>query len=183
MSWKVLAAAVPLLLSGHSLAVVQNIEPKYSRLGSPCGDPAVHSDYYFTPEEFEGATVTKVVSGDAVVVTLVNGKRRSVSLGGVEAPDIKTEAGQSSRRYLSGLVLNKRVEVLFYGSDFRGKAVGLRVAAGGASPDVNLSVLESGMGRYRPAERLPSYDKCVYRLAAEKAEQGKKGLWKERFAQ
>lgn len=170
-----------LLLSWHSYVAAQSVESKSSLPDSPCGNPVVHSDFYFTPDEYENAIVTKVVSGNFVVITVGNGKRKRVKLGGVDAPDIKTEAGQLSQRYLSELVLNKRVKILLYGNDFKDKVVGGRLSLEGV-PSVNLSMLESGMGRYGLAEHLTSYDKCVYRLASEKAQKEKKGLWREESA-
>jgi endonuclease YncB( thermonuclease family) len=181
MNWKTQATSIALLLFWPSFVVAQNIEPRSPRPDPPCGNPAVHSDFFISLAEFEGAKVTKVVSGNTVIVTLVNGKRRQMKLSGVAAPDIKTEAGQLSQKYLSELVLNRRVEILLDGGDFRGKEVGIRLPLEGVLSDVNLSMLESGMARYGLVENLGSYDKCVYRLAAEKAQKEKKGLWKEHF--
>ena len=170
-----------LLLCCYSSVTAQRKESNIPSPDSPCGNPAEHSDFYFTPDEYEKATVTKVESGDTVVVTLGNGERRRVKLGGVDAPDMETEAGRLSRRYLSGLVLNKRVEVFLYGNDFGDKVVGGRISLAGAPSDVNLSMLQAGMGRYGSVEHVGSYEKCVYRITAERAKRGKKGLWKEHF--
>ena len=58
----------------------------------------------------KNATVTNVVNGNTVVVTLGNGKQKRVRSGGVDAPDMKAKVGQLSERWIS-LVLNKRVNV------------------------------------------------------------------------
>jgi endonuclease YncB( thermonuclease family) len=181
MNWNTQAASIALLLFWPPFVVAQNVEPKSSRPDPRCGNPAVHSDFFISLTAFEGAEVIEVVSGNTVIVTLANGERRQMKLSGVDAPDIKTEAGQLSQKYLSELVLNRRVEVLLNGGDFGGKEVGIRLSHEGVSSDVNLSMLESGMGRYGLVENLGSYDKCVYRLAAEKAQKEKRGLWKEHF--
>jgi endonuclease YncB( thermonuclease family) len=179
MKWKTLSTLITLLLSCHPSVGAQNVQPKFSLPDSPCGNPAMYSDFYLTPAEYENATVTKVVDGNTVVATLANGKRKRIKLGGVDAPDIKTETGQLSQSYLSGLVLNKRVDILLYGSNVKARVVGGRISLEGGPSDINLAMLEFGMGRYGLAEHLASYDKCIYRLAAEKAQNEKKGLWKD----
>jgi endonuclease YncB( thermonuclease family) len=179
VNWKIPSTLIALLLSYHSSGVGQNVGTQFSLADSPCGNPYESSDIYVTPDEYENARVTRVVNGNTVIVTLRNTKRKRVKLGGVDAPDIKTEAGQLSQRYLSGLVLNKPVTILLYGSNFKAKVVGGRISSDGVPSDINLAMLEFGMGRYGLVEHLGSYDKCIYRLAAEKAQKEKKGLWKK----
>jgi endonuclease YncB( thermonuclease family) len=182
MNWKLLSALLVLLLT-QSSAVSQSVGSNLSFPNSPCGNPAEQSDYYLTPDEYRNSTVTKVVNGNTVIVTLGNGKRKRMKLGGVDAPDVKTHAGQLSQRYLSQLVLNKRVEILLYDSNFQAKVVGGRLSLEGVPADVNLAMLESGMGRYGLTEHLLAvYDKCIYRIAAAKAQTEKKGLWANYFA-
>jgi endonuclease YncB( thermonuclease family) len=170
-----------ILLACCSSGVSQNTAPEFSLPDLPCGNPIEHSDIYFTPDEYGNTVVTKVLNGNTVLVTLSNGKRKVIKLGGVVAPGIKTEAGKISLKYLSELVLNKRVEILLYGSDLKDKVVGGRISLEAAPFDVNLAMLESGMGRYGSIEHLTSYDKCKYQIAAEEARKKKKGLWEEQL--
>ncbi len=178
MTWKILSAFVVFLLSCHPTAVAQEDRITLSMLDAPtCGSPLSYSDLYLSSEVYEGATVTKVVSGNTVVVTLRNGKRRRVKLGGVEAPPVRTEAGKLSRDHLSKLVLNKQVSVALHGGDDEGEVVGGLVSLQRPPLVVNLAMLESGMGRYGLTTLLGTYEQCTYRLAAERAMREKKGLW------
>jgi endonuclease YncB( thermonuclease family) len=104
-----------------------------------------------------------------------------MKLGGVDVPKIKTQEGMTSRQYLSELVWGKRVTLLLHGVSDEDKTLGGRVSLETPPFDVNQAMIESGLACYKESEYLTSFDNCMYKLSAEKAQKEKKGLWQGYF--
>lgn len=112
---------------------------------------------------------------------LSNGVSKRMKLGGLDVPKAKTQEGMASRQYLSDLVLDKRVRLLLHGVSENDEALGGRVSLETPPFDVNEAMIKAGMARYKRSEYLTSFDNCIYKVAAEKAEQEKKRLWESYF--
>jgi micrococcal nuclease len=111
-------------------------------------------------------TVTKVIDGDTVWVTLERGgEPLKVRLAGIDAPEICQEGGTDAQAYLSELVLNQRVRLAkspgAAGRDKHGRTVGTLWLD---SIEVNRRMVEEGQawsvrykwdrGPYVPQERM-----------------------------
>jgi endonuclease YncB( thermonuclease family) len=142
-----------------------------------CGSPLEHSDAYSTPDELEGAVVGQVDAASSVELLLTDGTTRRISLGGVEGMSLHRESGRLAREFLANLVLHRKVRVLLYGYDPEGPSVGGRLMLERTGEDVNLAMLQTGIARFGASEYLGSYERCIYRLAAEQAEREKRGIW------
>jgi endonuclease YncB( thermonuclease family) len=175
-----------LLLSTASLATSQEAKPQIPldlQVKGPCGDPLTQSDFYFYLDGYNKVLVSEVIDGQTIIVTLGDGKSKLVTLGGIDAPDVQTQEGRISQQYLSGLVLRKSVAVLLHGSSTTDKSLGGRISLQTSPSDVNLAMIEAGMGRYKESNYLTTYDKCRFKLAAENSKRAKKGLWQSYFVQ
>jgi endonuclease YncB( thermonuclease family) len=150
-------------------------------LETPCGNPLEQSDAYFHPIGWKNLLVTKVIDGRTILVLLPNGARKRMKLGGIDVPKIKSREGIASLRYLSGIVFGKRVTLLLHSVSDEDKTLGGRVSLETSPFDVNQAMIESGMARYKESEYLTSFDNCMYKLSAEKAQKEKKGLWQSYF--
>jgi endonuclease YncB( thermonuclease family) len=166
------------------LAVAQERKPvEFTPVpATPCGHPLEQSDIYSHPTEWESLLVTDVPDGRTIVVLLPNGISKRMKLGGVDVPKINTQEGMASQQYLSELVLGKRVRLLLYSVSDEAQTLGGKVSLETAPHDVNEAMLESGMARYKGSEYITSFDSCLYKLSAEKAQKEKKGLWQSYFA-
>ena len=85
---------------------------------------------------------TRVTDGDTIAV-VVDGQKHTIRLVGIDAPEMsrkKHEPGQpfsqSSTKYLAGLVLNKHIDLVPYGTDRYGRTLG----------GINISVQRTGGG-------------------------------------
>jgi endonuclease YncB( thermonuclease family) len=132
-----------------------------------CGDAPNSLDDYSMPSAFSNVEVVEVSSGNSIVVQLAANKtRKLVRLAGLSAPDVKTNEGKAAQKFLSDLVLGKRIFVFQYEATSADKMEGI-VALAGTYKDVNLSMLKSGLVRYQESKLLSSYDNCVYKHIAE----------------
>ena len=91
--------------------------------------------------------VVQVYDGDTIKV-IDNGKKVTIRLVGIDAPEIsriKHVPGQpfclSAKEYLSNLVLNKVVNIKFYGKDRSGKSLGEIFAE---KVNVNIEMINAG---------------------------------------
>ena len=167
--------------SGWAQDTRSRIPSPIFNLDTPCGNPLEQSDAYHHPSGWKGLLVTKVIDGRTIIALLPNGVSKRMKLGGVDSPKIRTQEGLASRRYLSDLVLGKRVTLLLHGVSDADKTLGGRVSLETFPADVNQAMIEAGMARYEESQYLTSFDNCMYKLSAEKAQTGKKGLWQSYF--
>ena len=171
------------LLMHFSPGLAQETKPKAAlpnlNLETPCGNPLEQSDGYRQPAGWKDLLVTKVIDGRTILVLLPNGATRRMKLGGVDVPKNKTREARASRRYLSALVLRKHVTLLLHSDE--DKTLGGRVSLDTSPVEVNQAMIDSGMARYKESEYLTSFDNCMYKLSAEKAQKEKKGLWRSYF--
>ena len=75
-------------------------------------ETAIVGEGYVTPAEtqvsFEKATVKNVVDGDTIVVD-VDGAEKKVRLVGIDAPEMSTPNGNTSKKFTEDAILNKTV--------------------------------------------------------------------------
>ncbi len=119
-------------------------------------------------------TVTRVEDGDTVYVTPPGGARKRVVLDRIDAPGLGQPHGAESKRLLSDLVLNRKVEVKWSRRDSKGATFGVMfLAHEKGAVDVNLSMILSGAARYGGnADGIPAYPK-----AEASARAARIGLW------
>ena len=120
--------------------------------------------------------VTEVPDGQSVVV-LSNGRTLTVSLKGVEAPELKQHFGDVSRQYLASLILDKSVEVEL--SEFKFGQVNGKVIWN--QLDIGLQVIRDGAAWYDRAntQRLGEAERIVYAAAEQAARTELRGLWQD----
>jgi endonuclease YncB( thermonuclease family) len=127
--------------------------------------------------------VVRVYDGDTIKVT-ENGKEITIRLVGIDAPEISRKKhlpGQpfclKAKEYLSTLILNKVVNIKFYGKDESGKSLGEIFAE---KVNINIEMINAGLAEvYRgiPAQNL---EIATYRDAERKAKETAKGIWELR---
>lgn len=120
--------------------------------------------------------VAEVTDGQTVVV-LSNGRKLTVSLKGVEAPELKQHFGDVSREYLASLILDKSVEVEL--SEFKLGQVNGKVIWN--QLDIGLQVIRDGAAWYDKVngQNLTEAERAVYE-SAERADRSEmRGLWQD----
>ena len=118
--------------------------------------------------------VTQIIDGDTIMVTPNGGAKKKVVLDRIDAPEIDQPWGEESKKLLSNLVLNKKVEVKYAERDSKGATFGVvYVKTPKGVVDVNLSMILSGAAWYGGyADDIPAY-----RNAETSARNAKIGLW------
>ncbi len=136
-----------------------------------CGNPAYESMLWMSVE----GRVVKIVDGDTFVLITKEKKRKRIDLAGVDAG----ESDKSARLLLTTLILNKDVSVMVNPS--RMKSSNLVGRASTPVMDVNRSLLEAGVARYKESKSysLSRYTACLYRMVEAKAREAKQGLWRD----
>ena len=127
--------------------------------------------------------VVRVYDGDTITV-VEDGKEITIRLVGIDAPEISSKKhvpGQpfclKAKEYLSALVLNKVVNIKFYGKDGSGKSLGEIFAE---KVNINIEIINAGLAEvYRgvPAHNLKI---DTYREAERMAKEAVKGIWELR---
>jgi endonuclease YncB( thermonuclease family)/thiol-disulfide isomerase/thioredoxin len=120
--------------------------------------------------------VSEVRDGRSIVVTS-NGRKLTVFLKGVDAPDLNQEFGDISRQHLASLLLNQQVEVDF--SELRTDHVLGKVIMN--QTDIGLQVIRDGAAWFDKtnANNLAEVDRAVYAAAEEAARSEMRGLWQD----
>ncbi|MBQ6135800.1 MAG: thermonuclease family protein [Kiritimatiellae bacterium] len=118
--------------------------------------------------------VTSVVDGDSVMVTPNGGVKKRVFLANTDAPELDQPYGADAKSFLSGLVLNKKVEVRYSQADVHGTLCGtLFLKHDKGMVDVNLTMIRNGASWYVPSgEEIAAYSSSMKAAKGEK-----RGLW------
>jgi endonuclease YncB( thermonuclease family) len=126
-------------------------------------------------------TVTHIEDGDTVTIIHTDGVLDIVRLLGLDAPEIahhKDEIAQPSgdlaQKFLSDLILNKKVTIQSKTRDPHGRLLG-RILLNGV--DVNLTLLENGWAWLYYPQNLPKEIVKSYILANTNAQSQKLGLF------
>ena len=120
--------------------------------------------------------VVGVTDGDTITVLDGSNTQHKIRLGGIDAPEKKQAFGNVSKKSLSDLVYDKRVDVDWYKHDRYGRIVG-KVMVDGV--DANLEQIKRGMAWYYKKYKgeLVLEDRLSYLHAEKNAEAKKLGLW------
>jgi micrococcal nuclease len=123
---------------------------------------------------------SRVVDGDTIQVDN-NGNQLIIRLVGIDAPELpkkKNLPGQpfcvKAKEYLVNLILNKVVDIKFYGKNQNGRLLGEVFVD---EININLEMIYAGLAevyRGKPARNL---DIAIYRNAERKAKGSIQGIW------
>ena len=119
-------------------------------------------------------TVSEVRDGRSIVVSN-SGRKLTVFLEGVDAPELKQEFGDVARQHLASLILDKGVEVDF--NQLKGDHVVGKVFCN--QLDIGLQVIRDGAAWYdkSSALTLTEVERSGYANAEEAARSEKRGIW------
>jgi micrococcal nuclease len=123
---------------------------------------------------------TRVTDGDTITVTQ-NGFKSKIRLVGIDAPEKsrkKHEPGQpfsqASTKHLAGLVLNKYVDIVPYGTDRYDRTLAVVYLDG---KNVNLEMVKAGFAEVYRGKPAPGFDNGPYERAENEARSAGKGIW------
>jgi endonuclease YncB( thermonuclease family) len=127
--------------------------------------------------------VVQVYDGDTIKV-IDNGKEVTIRLVGIDAPEIsriKHVPGQpfclSAKEYLSNLVLNKVINIKFYGKDDSENSLGEIFAE---KVNINIEMINAGLAEVYRGVPVHNLEINTYREAERKAKEAVKGIWELR---
>ena len=123
--------------------------------------------------------VVGVTDGDTITVLDGSNTQHKIRLGGIDAPEKKQAFGNASKKSLSDLVYDKRVDIDWYKHDRYGRIVGKVIVDG---IDANLEQIKRGMAWYYKKYKgeLAVEDRLNYLHALDNAEAEQLGLWAEK---
>ena len=125
------------------------------------------------------ARVVYVCDGDTLHVRSFWHGKFKVRVAYIDAPESEQEDGDASQRWLEERVLKRRVKLVIRDLDFYGRYVA-QVFVG--ETDMGLELLRAGWAwAYWPYLRNADIEtKAKYRLAAEEAKRGRRGIWQRK---
>jgi endonuclease YncB( thermonuclease family) len=157
---------------------------------SPQGSPPAPRPPLRSGEAAAGSVVQarsiRVQDGDSFVARLDDGRRMTIRLSGIDAPERTQPFASVSRRNLLRLLDDRALEVRIAKYDQYGRAVAqVFVSAEDGPVDVGLQQLQAGLAwfysRYR--NDLPASSREPYAAVAEAARRAAHGLWQAPQAQ
>ena len=123
---------------------------------------------------------TRIIDGDTIIVA-DNRNLFTVRLVGIDAPELprkKHRLGQpfclKAKDYLSNLVLNKVVNIKFYGTDPHGQLLA-EVFVDGVN--INLEMIWAGLAEVYRGAPAANLEITTYRDAEMKAKESVRGIW------
>ena len=123
---------------------------------------------------------TRVTDGDTITVTQ-NGFKTTIRLVGIDAPEKsrkKHEPGQplsqASTKFLAGMVLNKYVDIVPYGTDRYDRTLAVVYVDG---KNVNLEMVKAGLAEVYRGKPAPGFDNDPYQKAEDAARSAEAGMW------
>jgi endonuclease YncB( thermonuclease family) len=127
----------------------------------------------------EKVLVGKVVGvhdGDTCTVLDANKRQYKFRFNGIDAPELKMDFGQKSKKNLSNWIFGKTVTVKYSKKDKYGRYVG-NIFIGGV--DVNLEQIKAGLAWHfkKYADEQTESDRKEYADAEIKARESKLGFW------
>ena len=125
--------------------------------------------------------VLNVVDGDTIKVKFEN-KIKKIRLSAIDAPEIKQNHGKESKKFLSDLIIKKKIKFHKLGTDRYRRLLGIIYYN---DKDVNLEMVINGHAWvYRKYLRsIPKKYRNLYKNSEKEAKSRKIGLWKNPDAQ
>lgn len=123
--------------------------------------------------------VHQVSDGDSFLLTLVDGRRISVRILGIDAPELGQPFADIARQYLKNLIEGRIVSITTLKVDPFGRAVAAVMHDG---RDVGLMLVQAGLAwHFKRFEAEQSRaDRQTYARAEQVARQDEVGLWVDR---
>ena len=125
--------------------------------------------------------VYRIVDGDTFIVKHGSVKL-TIRLVGIDAPEVSTKKhmqgqpfSQQSTQHLSGLILNKTVDVKSYGADRNGRTLGEVFLLNGRN--VNVEMIKAGLAECYRGKPASGLDMGPYWIAEEEAKKAGRGMW------
>jgi len=124
------------------------------------------------------AEVVKVIDGDTLAVADATGKRHTVRLAGIDAPEKRQPFWLASRKHLRDLADGRAVTVEYEKLDRYGRMLA-KVRVGEA--DINLAQVKVGLAWHYTAYALDQRppDRTLYQTAQHEARNARMGLWSD----
>ncbi len=120
--------------------------------------------------------VIRVSDGDTILIQSGSQKIR-VRMYGIDAPELKQQYGEESKKYLEKRIMDKNVDIKVINQDQYGRKVGKVFYK---NKDINLEMLETGNAWFYEYHAKHEKD---YRKAFKNAKEEKLGLWKDKNPQ
>lgn len=121
-------------------------------------------------DEVRGKVVS-VIDGNTVEVALSGNQKEKIVLKDIDCPELGQEFGESAKKLLEKLVLQKNVIVKFQGKDRWGNYLGIVMID---DNDPRVTLLKEGLAW--TSEKNPDPDLELYRTWAQ---QKGRGLWRQ----
>ena len=135
---------------------------------------SAHAGQYKVVRVYDGDTLTAVEGNTEI----------EISLAGIDAPEFSKKKhlpsqpySQKSKEYLSSMVLNKNVNISFYGKDRHGRTLGVVFVD---EKNVNLEMVKAGLAEVYRGTPVPGFDSGPYLKAESEARKAVLGIWELR---
>lgn len=128
---------------------------------------------------FVEGRVTTIIDGDTIKVEAKDGKLYLIRMQGIDAPELRQDYGEKSKKKLSDLIKGKDVTVIIRKKDSLGNFIGTVYFDG---QDINLKQIETGSVwhyKHNGYEQRKEYQK-FYERAEQTARAEKRGLWEDK---
>jgi endonuclease YncB( thermonuclease family) len=122
-------------------------------------------------------TVVHISDGDTFIVEDEQGKRTTVRIHAIDAPELSQEFGKESREALRALIANQQVEVREHNKDQYRRSVGQVFLDG---KDIGLEQVASGNAwHFKQYEKeQPAEERQAYTVAEKSARDSRLGIWR-----
>jgi endonuclease YncB( thermonuclease family) len=171
-------------LSAIALAALCACQPPdagTSLPGSPPGGAVAPRPDSSALDAMLAARTVRVQDGDSFIATTDDGKRITVRLSGVDAPERSQAFADRARRHLRGLLEKQSLRIRVAKTDRFGRIVGevYVVHPDGGASDAGLAQIAAGLAWYfrRYADDLPAALRDRYAQAEARARESRAGLW------
>lgn len=128
----------------------------------------------------ENFRMNRVIDGDTLEVTAVNGKKLQIDLVGIDAPEMQGKNikgqpfSQKALKALSEMILNKPFSYRAYSRVVNNRILAVVYSEG---KNVNLELVKAGLAEVYRGEMPHGFDVAPYKAAERKAKKAAQGIW------
>jgi endonuclease YncB( thermonuclease family) len=126
--------------------------------------------------------VIRVYDGDTLKAKSIS-REITIRLVGIDAPESsrkKHQPGQpysrKAREYLNALVLNKMIDIRYYGSDLYKRILAEIIVKG---VNINLAMVKAGLAEVYRGPQASGFDVRPYNKAEYEARSARRGMWSQ----